>query len=393
MWEEGLALMNKVYIAKVEKKNIKEAVSFCLGKIIEETIKVTDSVLIKPNFLDDSPAHTGCTTDLGVIRAIIEILQGKGINNIILAEASFTDTERIFRNLKVYDLEGYGIKVINLEKEEKETVDFPSAYILKKMVLPRLVIDADVIIDIPKIKTHAQTMVTLGLKNLFGFLYTPQRKISHIVDIDKAIVDIYTYLRTSLGKKMISLVDAIYCLEGKLGPNIGNVVNMNLLISGTDLLCVDTACVWIMGSDPRKIRHLLLCEQAGLGNLIKPEVIGESIDSVKREFNMPFDLSVILPQFTKLRNTIFKKQPFVRYQNRCITCGICMEACPENCIRLTPNRLIINYDECIGCLCCAEGCPNKVFEYKIRNIPLFLLIKNVYLFVKWILLFLKPNKE
>lgn len=376
--------MTDVNITKIKNENIKEAVSLCFGKIIEDNIKVSDTILLKPNFLNDSPSFTGVTTDLRLIRSLIELLQEKGINNIYLAEAGFANTEKIFHNLKIHGLEEYGIKVINLEKAEKTIMDFPKAKVLKKMVLPRLLADIDVIINIPKLKTHCQTGVSLGIKNLFGFLYTPQRKISHAVDLDKAIVEIYTYIKTILGKKIFSIVDAIYGLEGKLGPNIGAPVKMDLLISGTDPVTTDAVCVQIMGSDPGKIRHLVLCERAGLGDLYNYNVIGESIENISKKFNMPFALPVILLHLAKLNNVIFKKLPAVRYPDRCTACSICVRACPKDCINLD-GAPIINYKECIGCLCCAEGCPEKVFEYKIRNFALFIFMQKLFQFVSRII--------
>ena len=372
--------MNNIYISKITESTIKNIVSDHLAKLIPN-LNPNINILIKPNFLNISKAETGVTTDLRILEAIILFLQKNNLNNITLAESGFTDTENIFNSLNVYSLNKYDIKILNLEQSERIQFDFKEAFVLKKLVLPRVVAESDLIINVPKLKTHSLTRVSLGLKNFFGFLYTPQRKLAHSTNIDNSIIDIYTYLTKHLNKNIITIVDSIFGLSGRLGPNIGKPVKLDLIISGSDPISVDSACTKIMGTKPESTRHLMLCQKLGLGLLNNYEIMGEQIEKVIKDFVMPLVSSTLFPVLYKSKNIIFKKRPIVSNPKNCTCCNICVNACPRQCIDLELNIPTINYEECIGCLCCSEGCPNKVFDHSIRNLFLYNLLINLYSFI------------
>lgn len=377
--------MNNIYISKVVNDEIDKSVSACFSSIIDNNIKANDKVLLKPNFLNDKPANTGVTTDLRIIISLVKLLQKKGIRDISLAEAGFDNTDNIFHNLNIYKLKEYNINIVNLEKENKVLTHYPDAFVLKNMVLPKILFDSNIIISIPTIKTHAITSVSLGLKNLFGFLYKAERRIAHLQDLDKVLIDIYTFINNKLKINIMSLVDGIYCLEGKFGPDIGTPLKLDLIIGGSALINTDYICAQIMDLNPKNIRHLSLCKQFGIINTEQQNIYGEDILSVKKPFEMPFITPTILPQISKLRLNIFKKRPIISNPHDCIQCENCIKACPKYCITLQKNIPAIVYPKCIGCLCCMEGCPRKVFKYTTRNSIIFLLVMKLYKFSRCVI--------
>ncbi|OFV68326.1 MAG: protein containing DUF362 [Candidatus Syntrophoarchaeum caldarius] len=158
-----------VYITKVQNEDVYSALKLSIDEILTEAfLSGIEKVLIKPNFLNSSSAETGVTTDLRIIEGLIEILKEKGIKEIYVGEASFEKTQRVFESLDVYNLEQDGVKVVNFEEDEWIVVESPLKLALKHFHLPKTVMDCDLIINVAKMKTHSETGVSLGIKNLLG---------------------------------------------------------------------------------------------------------------------------------------------------------------------------------------------------------------------------------
>ena len=129
-------------------------------------------------------------------------------------------------------------------------------------------------------KTHKETAVTLGMKNMFGLLPEKRKIEFHLLGISKVIVDINAVLRPKL-----TVIDGFYALEGP-GPIGGNPVKMNLIIAGQDPVATDATACRIMGIDPYQVYHIRKAYKKGFGeiNSAKIDVVGERIETVKRKF-------------------------------------------------------------------------------------------------------------
>ncbi|CAD7769538.1 hypothetical protein FHEFKHOI_00636 [Candidatus Methanoperedenaceae archaeon GB50] len=370
--------MSHVCITKVKDPDIYNAVKSCFSEIItDELLNGVRKILIKPNLLNSSPAHTGVTTDLRIIESLIGILREKNIKEIIIGEGSFEDTEKVFKALEVYRLEKFGAKVVNFEEDEWIVVESPLKLALKHFHLPKTVMDCDLIINIAKMKTHSDTGVSLGIKNLLGCILKRERMAGHIMGIEKTILDVFSYLTEN--KRMVSVIDGIYALEGRLGPANGNPVKMDLIIAGTDSVAVDAASVRIMGYSPERIRHILLASGFGFGEIENYEVSGESIENVKRRFDMPpripsfrsYLLSYLMEEF-------FKKIPYPKFEERCTRCESCALSCPIGNITLINSKVNIDEKECIGCMVCIEACRRGVLDYRVQHELIYGVGRFVY---------------
>jgi uncharacterized protein (DUF362 family) len=149
-------------------------------------------------------------------------------------------------------------------------VESPLRLALQRFRVARAVRDCDIIISAAKLKTHCDTGVTLSVKNLLGTISLQDRQAAHRTNIHKAIVDVYSYF--SQNKRVVSVVDALWALDGRRGPITGTAVRLDLLVSGSDPLAVDAACVEIMGSSAQAIPHLALAQDYGLGICVFPSV-------------------------------------------------------------------------------------------------------------------------
>jgi len=122
-------------------------------------------------------------------------------------------------------------------------------------------LDSDLVVNHPKLKTHGRTIMTCALKNLFG-CYRPRDKKPFHRFLDQAIVDINLAIKPAL-----TVVDAHRCVEGNRGPTQGLPKKLGLLVAGRDPVAVDAFCARLVGLRPWMVGHLRLAARAGVGSL------------------------------------------------------------------------------------------------------------------------------
>jgi len=142
------------------------------------------------------------------------------------------------------------------------------------------------VVNVPVLKTHRATLLSACLKNVgVGCATREEKKRLHRLGIDGGIVDVY-----SLVKPRFNVVDCIVALEGD-GPNLppGKAKSLDLVIAGSDGVAVDAVCSAVMGINPKKVRHLEMAHEQGLGNwdLSNIEIRGELLEDVATKFELP----------------------------------------------------------------------------------------------------------
>jgi uncharacterized protein (DUF362 family) len=172
-----------------------------------------------------------------------------------------------------------GVECLNLRHvKEKVKLKISDGATLKSIVVPRLVTESAVI-SAAKLKTHSDTGVTLGMKNMFGLLPTKFKGKYHLRGISKVIADINSVLRPAL-----VVIDGFVGMEGR-GPMNGTPIQMNLIIAGKDPVATDSTACRIMGINPFNIKHIRRAYEKGLGN-IESQILGEKIELVQRNFKL-----------------------------------------------------------------------------------------------------------
>jgi hypothetical protein len=154
------------------------------------------------------------------------------------------------------------------------------AWVMERFAVAKTAWDADVIVDLPVIKTHVRTGITCGLKNMKGVLPGDEKKRTHQLGLDRGIVDLNRVVRPHL-----TVVDAIVGMEGTWQyPE--DCVRLGCIVAGVDVVAVDAVCAAIAGFDVGQILHVQLAAQAGLGvaDLHRIEVRGQAIADVARRF-------------------------------------------------------------------------------------------------------------
>jgi len=248
--------------------------SGCLARI-----KSSDSIVIKPNLITDNPRYikSGANTSMSVLQSLLRIIRKVKPNAHIIIGESDVGTKVKGRILsKTYELMGFhklgeefNAEIINFTEDEKVKIPLETGLYFKEITVPSQAYKADLIINIPKIKTHKYAKLTCSLKNMFGVIPNPRRVIYH-KHLSEAIVDI----NQAFGQKTIALVDGIISMEGN-GPVYGTPVKTNVILSSADLVALDYVVAKMIGLDPDDIRYIALAESKGLGSTKNIEVFGD----------------------------------------------------------------------------------------------------------------------
>jgi uncharacterized protein (DUF362 family) len=260
------------------------AVRKALGMIdgVEDIIKPGQVVLINPSWVAPPvEREAGCITLPEVPRALADIVKELGARPII-AESSAVgvDTEKLVESSGYGDLREMGYEVINLEKTPTAQLHLAGGKVFQDLDSYELVKEADVVISVPKLKTHDQTEMTCAIKKLKGLLTDKGKRAMHRKGLFEGVVDLMAAVQPKL-----AVVDAIICQEG-VGPIFGKPVEMDLILAGKDLVAVDSVCARLIGYTPWETLLTVNAAARGLG-VMDPDaiqVVGESLDRVKRRF-------------------------------------------------------------------------------------------------------------
>lgn len=258
-------------VVGIVKSSIKKA-PLKVGELIE-LVKYKPSkkkIFLKPNILGELPPKKGAITHPNVVEGLIRAFQDY---EIVIGEGNAYGTTKSTFNKTGYKRlrKEYNIELLDLDEAERFTVPWAFDTCLE---LPSI-IKTHEYINVPTMKTHYQTHVTLGLKNQKGLLKVNTKRDFHRKwGLNKSIREL-----TKLVKPDFTLVDAIYCIE-KEGPEdfFGKRKVMNLLIGGKDFIEVDNVCVDVMGFDITEIEHIPPMDF---------EIIGENLNDIKSNFVHP----------------------------------------------------------------------------------------------------------
>lgn len=269
---------------------LQEAIDLVGG--IKAYVKPKDTVVIKTNIF--APFPPPVSVDRKVVAALVRLIRWAGASRVVVAEGVSVGTklERgkttrdCFKDLGIQSaVEAEGGEILCLEDDPRVSVDVPGGIALNRIDYPKSFLDADVFIELPCLKTHGLTLVTLGIKNLQGLLTDEQKYFAHRDDLDQKLVDIHKVRKADL-----TVIDGLLAMEGNGAGEAGLPVPMNILLAGSDVVAVDAVASACMGiEDVLDVSTTRIAQHNGLGtaDLSQIEVRGVSIEAVKRKFLLP----------------------------------------------------------------------------------------------------------
>ncbi len=250
-----------------------------------EALEHYDTVLVKPNLITSHTYETGVTTDPIVVEAVINKVQELGKKAIVVeTEGGITSPDEAIHATGMMEvIERLGAEYVNMRKLKDKVelvVDEPRK--IKKFKVARMATE-NAIITVPTMKLLHHTVITMGLKNMFGMLTTRKKFTLHRHGMNNIIYDIVKTLPPHL-----SVIDGFYGKEGK-GPWQGNPVKMDTIIASVDAVAADATAARCIGLDPDIIEHVKWLNEAGIGEIKDIEVVGDGIEAVYKEWDRDLD--------------------------------------------------------------------------------------------------------
>ncbi|MEK7829109.1 MAG: DUF362 domain-containing protein, partial [Deltaproteobacteria bacterium] len=239
----------------------------------------------------------------------------------------------------------------------------------KRLELSKEAIEVDGIINLPKLKTHAQMFLTLGVKNMFGCVVgarKPQWHMAAGVDTHafaRMLIDTYLFL-----KPRLTIVDGIVGMEGNGPGSAGDPRRLGLIFAAVDCIALDRVITEVLGAEANALLTTKVAEEDEIGvtDINEINILGEGIEDVKIhdfkfpplasiEFKLPFALHNYLRKPLTARPEVNNKE--------CTLCNMCVDICPPGIMTKT-GKINIDYDKCIRCFCCLEICPEGAISVK-----------------------------
>jgi len=358
--------------ASYEYQSLRAAVFEMLAMLDNSGITTDANVLIKPNLLSPARPWQAITTHPLIIKAAAEYALEKG------AKVSVSDSSAVGSFEKVISTNGVrealsGLKVNLAPLTDSAKVETGGKF--KVIELSREVLEADVVINLPKLKTHAQMGMTLAVKNLFGCVVGLRKPEWHFrVGEDKELfAELLTTIYLQI-KPSINLMDGILAMEGQ-GPGArGKPRELGYLLAGTDALDLDMAACRLVGMDPMSLMTTQAAFRMGVP-LAEPEL--EDFPGATIGYVIPEAMDLVFgPRFSR---GFFRRHVADRPSNIediCKYCDECVKICPAQAIKNPGRKLMFDYDKCIRCYCCVEVCPHAAMEK--RSTWLKRLIKKLH---------------
>lgn len=334
---------------------------------LEKIIKPGDNVLLKVNAIAGFPPGRAATTHPSVVGAMVEIVkEAGGIPWVGDSSGAYGFTAQSLELSGIKKAcEEHGGKLINFESTGTYPVKV-NGRVLSTINIAKPAMDCDVLVSLPKMKTHMLTKYTGAVKNFYGVIPGGGKAAIHRMapteeSLSYAVVDIYSALKPKL-----AVMDGIIGMEGD-GATNGTPIASNVILSSTDCVALDAVASEVMGFSHRDILTTCIAHELGLGvgELGRIEVVGERINDVRIGFKKPSRIYYKLPTF--LGRFVFKNAENMSRveiaRDECKRCGICFESCPVSAITLDPSPLI-DQKKCIKCYCCHELCRNGAVKLK-----------------------------
>lgn len=330
---------------------------------ISAFVKPGSRVILKPNLVSGAAPEKAVTTHPSVVRAVAELCIAAGARVAIGDSPGLGSGRRAARASGLLEVaEELGLEWVDFTPVD--SVDGKRMF--KKLSLARELMEADTVINLPKLKTHCQMLMTIAVKNMFGAVVGTEKLQWHYrAGRDKPAFGRMLYEISGAVRPGLSIVDAIVGMDGD-GPTAGEPNPTGFLAAGADPSAVDAAVMDVLGLPRERLFTLAAARAAGDLAWNKVIIVGESAESLRpARWRLPESQSLdIMTRIQRIPAVahFFRSQLTVIPQPKsgvCVCCGACAELCPAKAIKMDPGLPVVDIRRCIGCFCCHELCPHK----------------------------------
>jgi uncharacterized protein (DUF362 family)/Pyruvate/2-oxoacid:ferredoxin oxidoreductase delta subunit len=322
-------------------------------------------VLLKPNMLAGKAPDKAVTTHPEIVQAVIRMVQRAG-GMVAVGDSPGIGTPRqVARRCGILQV---------IEETGAEFAPFSESVAVQhagstfhQMEIARDMLQADVVINLPKLKTHGMMGLTCGVKNLFGAVVGMRKPALHLqAGADKGLFALMLLELAEHIRPALTIVDAVTGMEGN-GPGSGEPVAIGALLAGADPLAVDTVATRLVGMNNGDVWTQRLAQQTGRSGcrLQDIDLLGDTLEELAVPRIRPAQSADVAWGLPALLRTPLKRSLAARPvpdAQRCRLCGLCVKHCPPRAMRIEGGKLKIDYRRCIGCFCCQELCPYAALQ-------------------------------
>ncbi|MBI3986871.1 MAG: DUF362 domain-containing protein [Lentisphaerae bacterium] len=357
--------------------NLFQAVEQVLAPLggMKAFVRPGQSVLIKPNLLTDTEPGQGVTTHPEVVRAILRHVRACGaIPFVGDSPASVIKLENVWRKTGFEALcREEAVALVNLDRAGAEVFTVVDA----TLGIAKPVLEAHVIINVPKLKTHVLTILTNAVKNMYGVIPGYQKTLLHRRFPTPRVFGVLLAALYGRVKPALNITDAIVGMEGN-GPSGGSPAPLGFLAASADAAALDLAMCHMLGIPPHVVPYLKEVKRLKLGETdwANIDMLGEPLEALKpKRFKLPSTvpgrlipgwLLILLDRLIWIRPEI---------DEHCVFCGLCVKSCPVGALSIEKGRRpVLDENKCVGCCCCHEVCPHQAIA--MRSSPLLRLFSK-----------------
>ncbi len=317
-------------------------------------------VVIKPNVLRISNAEEHIVTHPALLQAVVEKLETLSPAQIVVGDNpglfSYGDNENSFiKTGLMAAAKGYYKNFGNTTQNLAFHPDFMS-----EVGVSTEIMEADILISLPKFKTHGLTVMTGAIKNSYGILPGAQKARLHQIAgtparFHELIVEVFR-----LRVPDLFIMDAVVGMEGN-GPASPELRDIGLILAADNAVAMDGVVARMMGLDPGALRFLQKAKALGLGDFNPKMVEIDGRMQVIPNFKLPplggeaIAGNPMIQEFMNTKTAVRPKaDPML-----CTACGACIDQCPVGALTMKDAIPVVDADTCITCFCCQEVCPEK----------------------------------
>ncbi len=319
-------------------------------------------VVIKPNILGPYSPEKGITTHPSLVHALVTALKKLGASCRVgdnPGASGYAANEQCARIAGI--LNAADGCFVNFAKETVQ-VEVQSR-LVKKLVVSKAALDADIVINVPKFKTHLQTQITGAVKNMFGILAGAEKARVHLSaprpkDFSEALVDIYQVRIPDL-----TIMDAVVGMEGN-GPSGKDLRLIGKVLAARNGVSLDALMAAMMGLEPQSVDYLRIASQRGLGRVDLSSIEIQGRWSPLPKFRRPFTFASRGRIGTAVNKLVYGPliKPRLRVNpSRCTQCEVCVQQCPAQALAMEEVPRL-DKKKCIACYCCYELCSHQAIE-------------------------------
>lgn len=365
-------------VEKLENK-LREGFELLGGDgFLKKLIPYNSRVLLKPNMLNIEKPGSIVITHYSFFEAVIRIIKDYSDNITFGDSPGFGDSKKAAESSGLLQVANkYNVKFDDFK--ESVNVGLNDSILCKSWTVAKAPYESDVLITLPKLKTHAMAYFTGAVKNQFGCIPGTLKaswhtRMPNANNFCKMLLDLNQLVNTNF-----AILDGIVSMEGN-GPKNGTPYNLNSIIMGESLTAVDSVAVRLIGYDnPLDIPVLKEAYDNNWGTVFTRDinVLGQNIEDLKVEdyklCREGGNFYFVNPTVTNFLRDIIAPNPRL-IKDKCISCGRCLEVCPEkpNVIKMVKKKdksiPVWNIKKCIRCFCCQELCPKGAIETKYSTL-------------------------